>query len=172
MNNSRILAPKPIRKVPSSLNIKVDNYLSNVALARPANSVKTKKSFNWTKHNIDPFSPSTNSVINLTLFTGENVEEELYEEEMKSEILSILGRNESTWYKSFDIGSEFDVNTNEYLKIDFSEADSNKIPVRSSNPLIKNFSEEDIELDLSSKKFNSDNCLLGFELNGNLVKLT
>jgi hypothetical protein len=143
MNTNKILAPKPVRQLSSLTGDK-----QNISLFKPLNLINLKRSISWHGEDTKAFLRKNNSLMNLASIDNEDIEQELHHNEVKNEILSILCKSDSTCFKSFDFDSECEMYNNNCLKFDFSGAEEAELgmPVRCNNPLIKNFSDELVDL--------------------------
>jgi len=167
MITEKPFAPRPVKKNSNkSAAIRIDTGFETISRfnSNPSNSQTRRSSINFEQL----LSPEINRLKckNFTkveeefcIFKNE-LSQNLSEESAKSEIISILNKNDSTFYTSFNgnrensLSEEIRLTTNVYEDeiIKF-----NLYPIRSSNPVYKNFycSDDEDEVDLNVFNFTS-----------------
>lgn len=171
MNKSEIIyAPRPIKHYKNHSGIKIETLKYEYDTQHfTSHTVKAKKVIDWSM-SIFPVNSKMDlrksflQCLNEPDMVDIDFKEELKEENVKSEILSILNGSESTLYAS-NISS-FDSALNKYKSELFQKEDNfceridirtSMPPLRSQNPFFKNFIDnenlEDSEINLV--QFNS-----------------
>lgn len=149
----KVFAPKPIRRI-SKVNL---DFPDNCSLNYNSFSAKNKKILNWDemKNEVDDFKDDAICFQPYFQFESD-LNKEIDIDIAKSEIFSILGRSDTsaTELKSSVATCDDHMNEDEYTSV------RNSVPIRTSNPIHKNFQEmSDDEWDLELFKFKSTNLI-------------
>jgi hypothetical protein len=173
MITEKPFAPRPVKKNSNILAIKIETGFDNLSKfnSNSSSSLIRRTSMNFEK-SLSP-EPSRNKCKNYSKEEDEfytfnyELNQNISDESAKSEIISILNRNDSTLYASFNGKTESCVSDENRLTSNLCEDELTRFtfpPIRSSNPFYKNFScasDEEHEVDLNVFNFSSKIFLQG-----------